>query len=161
MTGKMTPEKARELRDEVRKGHPRHHPAPYAPQPETQKRRQLLFSAVPPDQASQAGSLLKSLEGMEVALGPKPNSLSVMYDLRNYTLQGLERALIQQGFTLSDTLYLRLRRAVLYYSEETQLRNMRMPERLLKKSHEIYSRAWDKHPHGDHDDTPPDLRQDR
>ncbi|MBK6639418.1 MAG: hypothetical protein IPG34_18360 [Rhodocyclaceae bacterium] len=98
---------------------------------------------------------------MEVALGPKPNSLSVMYDLRNYTLQGLERALIQQGFTLSDTLYLRLRRAVLYYSEETQLRNMRMPERLLKKSHEIYSRAWDKHPHGDHDDTPPDLRQDR
>ncbi len=65
MTGKMTPEKARELRDEVRKGHPRHHPAPYAPQPETQKRRQLLFSAVPPDQASQAGSLLEGLEGMQ------------------------------------------------------------------------------------------------
>ncbi len=161
MSGKMTPEKARALRDEVRKGHPRHHPEPYAPQPETQKKRELLFDAGTPGQAERAGALLEGLESMEVAVGPKPNCLSVMYDVRNYTLQGLERALIQQGFTLRNTLYLRLVRAVLYYSEETQLRNMRMPERLIKKSHEIYSRAWDHQLHGDHDETPPDLRQDR
>jgi hypothetical protein len=52
-------------------------------------------------------------------------------------------------------------RMMIAYAEETQLRNMRMPERLIKKSHEVYSRAWDHHLHGDHDDTPPDMRQDR
>lgn len=161
MTGRMTPEKARELRDEVKKGHPRHHPQPFAPDPGTLKRRELCFAARPHDQVARAGRLLQGLEGLEVASGPTPRRLSICYDVRNYTLQGLERALIQQGFELEGGLFFRLKRTLQYYAEETQLRNMRGPERLLKKSHEIFSRAWDHHPHGDHDDTPPDLRQNR
>lgn len=161
MTGKMTPEKARELRDEVKKGHARHHPQAFAPDPGTLKQRELRFTARPAGQVARAGTLLQGLAGLEVASGPAAQSLSVRYDVRTYTLQGLERALIQQGFELDNSLLLRLKRTFQYYSEETQLRNMRSPERLLKKSHEIFSRAWDHHPHGDHDDTPPDLRQDR
>jgi len=48
-----------------------------------------------------------------------------------------------------------------YFCEETQMRNMRVPERLIKKSHLVYSKAWEHHPHGDRDDTPAELRQDR
>ena len=33
------------------------------------------------------------------------------------------------------------------------------PERLLKKSqNEAYTHAWERHLHGDHDDTPPEWR---
>jgi hypothetical protein len=52
-------------------------------------------------------------------------------------------------------MYSKLMRTVVYFCEETQMRNMRVPERLIKKSHEVYSKAWEHHPHGDHDETPP------
>lgn len=157
MTGKMTPEKARELRD----GHVRHRPAPFAPQPGTHKHRELHFDPSRPEQAAEARRLLSGLDGMEVADGRKPHCLSIWYELRDYNLRGLEAALTRQGFQLDNTIYVRLLRAVVYYCEETQQRNMRVPERLIKKSHEVYSKAWEHHPHGDHDDTPPELRQDR
>ena len=38
---------------------------------------------------------------------------------------------------------------------------MRMPQRLIKKSNEIYVKAWEHHAHGDHDDTPLELREDK
>ncbi len=51
-------------------------------------------------------------------------------------------------------------RALIYYVEETQLHNLDAPDRLLKKSqHEAYTHAWERHPHGDHDDTPPEWRE--
>ncbi len=98
---------------------------------------------------------------MEVDHGELPNTLSIWYDVGAYTLQGLEAALRKQGFHLSNKLYIKMVRALVYYCEETQLRNMRVPERLIKKSHEVYSKAWDHHLHGDHDETPPELRLDR
>lgn len=157
MNGKMTPEKARELRD----GHVRSKPAPFAPQPGTRKHRELHFEALPPGQAEKARGLLSGLGGMDVSDGQTACSLSICYELRDYNLKGLEAALTRQGFHLDNALYFKLLRALVYYCEETQLRNMRVPERLIKKSHEVYSKAWEHHPHGDHDDTPPELRQDR
>lgn len=157
MSGKMTPEKARELRD----GHPRSRPSPFTPQPGTRKHRELRFAALPPGQVEEATKLLAGLEGMEVDHGELPNTLSIWYDVSAYTLQGLEAALRKQGFHLSNKLYIKMVRALVYYCEETQLRNMRVPERLIKKSHEVYSKAWDHHLHGDHDETPPELRLDR
>ena len=70
-------------------------------------------------------------------------------------------ALVRQGFHLDNSMYSKLMRTVVYFCEETQMRNMRVPERLIKKSHEVYSKAWEHHPHGDHDETPPELRQER
>jgi hypothetical protein len=51
-------------------------------------------------------------------------------------------------------------RALIYYVEETQLHNLEAPDRLLKKSqNEAYTHAWERHLHGDHDDTPPEWRE--
>jgi hypothetical protein len=85
----------------------------------------------------------------------------VVEETAKYTLAGLEKALVTQGFQLSGRLTHRVQRALIHFWEETQLRNMRMPERLLKKSNEVYVKAWEQHPHGDHDDTPTDLREER
>jgi hypothetical protein len=154
-TGKMNVEKAREMRD----GHPRRRPSPFAPQPGTRKHRELRFDLIRPNQVAEAQRLLAGLEGMDVEPGEEAHTLSIWYELRDYTLEGLETALTKQGFHLDNSLYCKLLRAIVYYCEETQLRNMRVPERLIKKSHEVYSKAWEHHPHGDHDDTPPELRK--
>ena len=159
MTGKMTPEKARELRDEVVKGHVRQRPSPFLPQPGMQKHRRLRFDRSRPEQVAKARELLSGLEGLHVEDGQTPYCLAIWYEVCSFTLEGLETALRKQGFMLEEGIGWKLVRAVIYYAEETQLRNMRCPERLLKKSHEVYSRAWDQHKHGDHDDTPPDLRR--
>ncbi len=154
----MDVERARRLRDKERGLHRSH---PLVPQTGTRKHRELRFNKLRAWQVDQAKALLTGLERLEVAPGTLPNSLSVWYEITDYTMEGLESALIAQGFHLENTLYCKMIRALVYFCEDTQLRNMRQPERLIKKSNEIYSKAWEHHPHGDHDDTPVELRQDR
>ena len=158
---RMNPEKARELRDELRDGKVRKRPAAFVPQPGTRKHRELRFDPRYPEQVAEARKLLSGLEGMDIDTGLAPYSLAIWYEISTYSLEGLEAALVRQGFYLDDSLYSKLMRTVVYFCEETQMRNMRVPERLIKKSHEVYSKAWENHPHGDHDETPPELRQDR
>ncbi|HTY98916.1 MAG TPA: hypothetical protein VMB75_03735 [Rhodocyclaceae bacterium] len=155
---RLTPERARLLRDKERG---LHRPHPLVPQAGTRKHREIRFAKLPPGQPEQAQSLLAGLERLEVAPGLEPECLSVWYEISDYTMEGLEAYLCYHGFHLSNTIYCKLIRALVYYCEETQLSNLRGPERLLKRSNDVYSKAWDHHPHGDHDDTPPDLRLDR
>ena len=159
---KMTPAKARELRDAG--GH-RPGSCMFVPQPGTRKRRLLRFDAKYPGDAVAAQELLAGLPGMLVEAGPcsdnPAHTLSLWYELSEYTFDGIVGALIKQGFHLYNGWYPRFMRAVIAFAEETQLRNLHGPQRLIKKSQDIYSKAWDHHLHGDHDDTPPDLRQDK
>ncbi len=155
---KMTLEKARDLRAAGR----RERRAAFAPQPGTRKHRELRFDRLHGEkEVKRARQLLAGLDGLDIDDGMHPHSLSVWYEVTEYTFQGLEGALRSQGFHLDASFTHRLIRGFVYYCEETQLRNMRVPERLIKKSHDIYSKAWEHHSHGDHDDTPPELRQDR
>lgn len=154
---RLNPERARQLRDKER-GLNRPHSAAAASG--LRKHREIRFGKLPPGQVERALELLSRLDRFEAAQGSNESSVSVWYDIDDYTLESLEGALRQQGFHLDNTLYSKLIRALVYYCEETQLRNMHGPQRLIKQSHEVYSKAWDHHPHGDRDDTPPELRQD-
>jgi hypothetical protein len=154
---RLNPERARQLRDRERG---LHRPHPLAPQTGTRKHRELRFAKLPPDQVERAFELLARIERLEVAPGSLSHTISIWYEIEDHTLEALEAALRKEGFHLDNTLYSKLIRALVYYCEETQLRNMHGPQRLLKKSHEVYCQAWEHHPHGDHDDTPPELRQD-
>ena len=155
---RLNPEQARQIRDKER-GLSRPHPL--LPQTGTRKHREIRFAKLPPGQVERAKGLLERLDGLDVAAGALPNSVAVWYEIEDHTFEQLEEALRQEGFHLECSLYAKLIRALVYYSEDTQLRNMHGPQRLLKKSHEVYSKAWEHHPHGDHDDTPPELRVDR
>lgn len=155
---RLNPEQARLIRDKER-GLQRPHPL--LPQTGTRKHREIRFAKLPPDQVAQARSLLERLDGLDVADGTLPTSIAVWYEVEDHTMEALEDALRHQGLHLECSLYAKLIRALVYYSEDTQLRNMRGPQRLIKQSHEVYSKVWDHHPHGDHDDTPPELRVDR
>jgi hypothetical protein len=152
----MNPERARLLRDQERG---LHRPHALAPQHGMRKHREIHFFKLKPDQVDEAIALFSTLPGLEVAPGTQPNSVSVWYDIADHSMEGLENLLIDRGFHLETTLYHKLVRALVYFSEETQRRNLGQPERLIKKSHDVYSKAWEHHPHGDHDDTPPELRE--
>lgn len=154
----MNPERARQLRDAVR--HRSHRGQGFVRQYGSDKRRWLRFDALHPEQAEQVRALLDGIDGLAV-LSVGTACLEVRYDLSDYTLAGLENALISQGYCFRHSLYRRIERALIHFWEETQLRNMRMPQRLLKKSNEVYVKAWEHHPHGDHDETPVELREER
>lgn len=152
----MTPERARLLRDQERG---LHRPHPLAFQAGTRKHREIRLCKLKQDQMPGAFALLGKLPGLTVAPGTLSNGISVWYEIADYSMEGVEKLLEDRGFHLENTLYCKLIRALVYFTEETQRRNLGQPERLLKKSHEVYSKAWDHHPHGDRDDTPPDLRE--
>ncbi len=154
----MNPERARQLRDQERG---LHRPHPLAMQAATRKQREIRFCKLKTQQLDEAFDLLAAMPRLEVAHGALPNGIAVWYEIADYSMEALEKMLEDHGFHLENTLYCKLIRALVYFTEETQRRNLGQPERLIKKSHEVYSKAWEHHPHGDHDDTPPDLREEK
>lgn len=152
----MNPERARLLRDQERG---LHRPHALAPQAGTRKHREIRLNKLKHTQIPEAYALLEALPDLAVAPGTAPNGIAVWYEVADYSMEMLEKLLTNRGFHLDCSLYCKLVRALVYFSEETQRRNLGQPERLIKKSHDVYSKAWEHHPHGDHDDTPPELRE--
>jgi hypothetical protein len=125
------------------------------------KKRELVFASEPSDQVLQAHILLSGLSDCEVLRSDKPYTLVVHYSLEHYTLEGLERALSEQGFVLDNSFLHRVSRQVIYYCEDTELHNIDVPDHPTKKREkEIFIHAYDQHLHGDYDETtPPELRR--
>ncbi len=127
---------------------------------ELQKQRELIFSATPVDQLEQAYLLLSGLENFHVERGGLPNTLIICYSVLHYSLEGLEKALAKEGFQLRYTGFGKLKRHLIHYCEDVQYHNLKIPEHNTKSPHpEIFVKAYEHHPHGDHDDTPKDLRE--
>lgn len=128
--------------------------------PDLKKKREILFSKFPPGQVPEAADDLKHLDEVDVDPKYEKRSVGVSYELTNHTLRELDEHLVDKGFHLDNTLMSKLTRALIYYVEDTQLHNMDAPERRMKRSsQEAYGKAWEQHPHGDHDDTPPEWRE--
>lgn len=85
-------------------------------------------------------------------------AVRVTYNLGPYSLRILEALLQAQGVQLDTSWFVRLQRALIHYAEETQLRNLRAPQRLIKNSNAAYMHSYEQHAHGDHDATPKELR---
>lgn len=122
------------------------------------KQREIHFQALPTDQAVQAARLLGRLPNVAASAHPVDNRLLVSYCLPEWTLEHLEARLLQAGFHLDGALMQRIRRALVHYTESVQLENLHHPEREYKTK-EVYIHAWEHHAHGDHDDTPEELRE--
>lgn len=124
------------------------------------KKREILFSKFPPGQVPEAADQLQRLEEVEALAKYEKRTVEVGYDLTRHTLQELEEHLVDRGYHLDNTLMSKLMRALVHYVEDTQLHNLGAPERRIKRSsQEAYVAAWEHHPHGDHDDTPPEWRE--
>jgi hypothetical protein len=127
--------------------------------PEAIKQRDLVFTSEPPGQAEHAFALLSGVDGMEVQRLDDPNCLRVTYSLLDYSLENLEQALEKQGFRLDDSTLNQIGRKLIYYREEVEYHNLSVRERPTKtREREVFIKAYENHLHGDHDDTPPELR---
>lgn len=127
---------------------------------ELQKERLLVFSEKPVDHFFAAYMLLVGLENFQVEIGPIPNSLRVRYSVKDYSLEGLEKALAREGFKLEYSMLGNLKRHLIHYCEDVQYHNLKTPEpRTKNNAQEVFVKAYEHHPHGNHDDTPQELRE--
>ncbi|BBE49644.1 hypothetical protein OYT1_ch0068 [Ferriphaselus amnicola] len=126
---------------------------------ETQKERELFFTDSPAGQVERALELLTGLYEFKVERGTQANSLRINYDIQHYSLEGLEHALVDEGFRFEDNALRKLGRKLIYYCEDVQYHNLKMPEWQTKtRGREIFVKVYEHHSHGDHDETPKELR---
>lgn len=120
----------------------------------------LFFAEEPAGQLERAYALLLGLKNLQVDKGSEPGSLRISYSLRDYSLEKLEAALKEAGFSFRENLLDKLGKKFIFYSEEVQYHNLNTPEHLTKSNTPvIFAKLYENHPHGDHDDTPKELRE--
>ncbi|NWG86681.1 MAG: hypothetical protein HXY26_04080 [Hydrogenophilaceae bacterium] len=124
---------------------------------EIQKRREIVFAPFPAGQTALALDILNGLPSLTVRQTDH-QTLEVYYPVTDYTLEGLLVGLEAQGFHLHYTLYIRLKHALVYFCERTQRENLTRPTTPTKR-YQPHVDAWQKRPHGDHDETPAEWRQ--
>ena len=122
-----------------------------------EKIREIVFHDLPPGQAEHALVLLEGLEGLVATVGSDGSRLLVRYHICEYTLEGLETALASQGFHLDNSLMSKLKRALAYFSESVQRRNVAADEPDIK-SQQAFMKVYENHLRGDRDYTPEEWR---
>jgi len=124
------------------------------------KQREIAFCPLHPDndQADSAGFLLANINGVYDVQPINPHLLRVTYNIQNITLKIIEDALVELGFHLDNSLFAKLKRALFYYSEETQLANLGYDHADTKSTTEIFINRYDHLLHGCRDKRPPHYR---
>lgn len=125
-----------------------------------EKRRELVFTSEPADQVNRALEILNGLPDIKAERTDNANMLSIRYNLRNYTLAGLEHALTLEGFKLDHSFLHHVARNIIYYCEDTSLHNMEIRGHVTKKNEkDVFAEVSGQHPHNDLAGKPPDLRE--
>ena len=122
-----------------------------------EKERVIVFHDLPLGQVGRALHLLEGMDGLTVLAGAGPKHLLIRYSICEYTLEGLESALSSQGFHLDNSLLSKLQRALAYFCENVQRRNVAANEPDIK-SQQAFVKVYERHLHGDRDETPEEWR---
>jgi len=125
------------------------------------KHHDIRFQDLDPKQHSieQVVSLLAEVKGILKVEANSADSVHVRYDLQHITLQVIEDALIAVGFSLESSLVSRLKRALIYYTEETQLVNLGYHHDQANSTLDVFINVYNQRKHGCRDDRPAHLRQ--
>ncbi|MBM3116659.1 hypothetical protein [Jeongeupia naejangsanensis] len=110
------------------------------------------------EQTARAAALLDELPGVSSMPGPEDGTLHVRYALSSCTLAELEALLAAHGIDLDQRTSQKLKRTVAHYADDVERDNLDLPEHNVK-TRDVYATLWTRHPHGDHDDTPDELRR--
>lgn len=90
------------------------------------KAREVGFCALHPEeaQAHSASLVLQGIDGVDSIQLITEQMLHVQYDIRMITLQMIEEGLTELGYHLDNSLLVRLKRALFYYTEEIERENL-------------------------------------
>lgn len=90
------------------------------------KAREISFCSLHPDkaQAHSASLVLQGIEGVDSIHLISAQMLYVHYDIRMISLQMIEEGLTELGYHIDNSLLIRLKRALFYYTEEIERENL-------------------------------------
>jgi hypothetical protein len=125
------------------------------------KQRDIHFMSPQADKnpAAAANSLLNQIDGIIEASDLHEHCLSVTYHLGKITLNDIDDILQDVGFHLDNSIMSKLKRALYYYAEETQLANLGYDHAESKSTLEIFISRHNQLPHGCRDERPIHLRR--
>lgn len=124
------------------------------------KQREIHFRNVDPaaNDAQETMLLLVEIVGIENIQAITPSCVHISYDLRHITLQVIETALIEVGFHLDNNLLAKMKRALFYYTEETQLMNQSYLHDQASSTLDVFVSCYNLRVHGCRDERPEYLR---
>ena len=124
------------------------------------KQRDIIFHSLHPEPnpARSAALLLNEVHGIQHVEAPTDTRLMVRYDLRHITLAEIETTLAGAGFHLDNALLIKLKRALHYYTEETERANLGCPPCQDKTTREIFIKQYRNRAHGCRDPRPSHWR---
>lgn len=125
------------------------------------KTREIHFRSVNPvaNNARDALRLLLDAPGIRDISALTKDCIQVSYDIRHVTLQTLENALVEVGFHLENSLIIKLKRSLFYYTEDTQLANLGYQHDQASSTLDIFVNCYDQRAHGCRDERPEHWRQ--
>ncbi len=125
------------------------------------KNRLIHFSDMHPDsdQAGRAMLLLSDIQGVIKLHHIHPCCLSIEFDISDLNLKVIEEALIDIGFHLDNSLLIKLKRALYYYTEEAQQANLGYTQNCKDFTKRIFINEYRLHEHGCRDDRPEHWRE--
>ena len=124
------------------------------------KQHEIHFQNVDPaaNDAREALRLLMDAQGISDIRALMPNCIQVRYDLRQISLQIIESALTEVGFHLNNSLLIKMKRSLFYYTEETQLMNWGYQHNQANSTLDIFVSCYNQRKHGCRDERPEYLR---
>lgn len=125
------------------------------------KHRDIHFVELHPDphQAQTAALLLTDIEGMLRVNPLNPMHLQVSYHLLEVSLEQIETGLTEMGLHIDNRLYFRLKRALHYYTEETQRANQGCSHGDAKCTRRIFAGRYRQMNHNCRDQRPQHWRK--
>jgi len=125
------------------------------------KTREIVFDPIHPDcdQAKTAAMRLTDIEGVEHVRVVSAEALVISYNLLAISLSQIELALEEAGFHLSNKLIYKLRRALYYYTEETERANAGCPRGESTCTRKVFIQRYRRIEHGCRDHRPDHWRK--
>ncbi|OGT21785.1 MAG: hypothetical protein A2V90_07990 [Gammaproteobacteria bacterium RBG_16_57_12] len=124
------------------------------------KTREVGFNTLfhpDPDQAGSAKQLLEAIQLIEQVERTDEHTLRVTYSIARITLKIIESTLIELGFHLDSALLPKLKRALYYFTEETQCINLGITHH-TKDTQQLFINEFRHGKHGCRDERPRHLR---
>jgi len=125
------------------------------------KHREIVFRELHPDpnQAHTAALFLADVEGVIQTEPASPLLLRLSYDLLQITLEQIEESLQEIGLHIDNGLMFRIRRALHYYSEETERANLGCPRGESNCTQKVFAVRYRALDHGCRDQRPEHWRR--
>ncbi|MEN8180702.1 MAG: hypothetical protein ABFS39_19065 [Pseudomonadota bacterium] len=132
-----------------------------ADNPEFIKHRDIYFNELHPDpnQAHTAALMLTNIPGIHQVNPIDSLHLTISYHLMDISLEQIEDGLVEIGLHLDNNLLYRMKRALHYYTEETQRANHGCLHGNFNCTRKIFADRYQRLDHSCRDDRPEHWRK--